>query len=153
MDSLIIYKVLDPQPHLPLQVINLIFLFLHLQPKMMQQLSIQLLQLSVFNRSLFVNAMGELYTILMPALSVSLTSSQKIIIKRMKQSNILHGDYPTELTRECNSQPPVAHFKSNIFPPKTSPVVLAIMGRLTHSTIYNGNVEIYPSYFPVEYTY
>ena len=35
-------------------------------------------------------------------------------------------------------------------PPKTSPVVLYIMGRLNHNVMYNGDVDVNPSYFPVE---
>ena len=35
--------------------------------------------------------------------------------------------------------------------PKTSHVVSAIMGRLNHHVIHNGDVEVHPSEFPVEF--
>ena len=71
----------------------------------------------------------------------------------MNQFNSLHGEEPTEPLRECNSQPPAAQFKSRTYHPKTSHVVTAIMGRLTLCTIGNGDVEVHPSEFPVEYNY
>ena len=37
--------------------------------------------------------------------------------------------------------------------PKTSPVVSAIMGRLNHHDIDNGDVEVHPSYFSAESNY
>ena len=68
----------------------------------------------------------------------------------MNQSNALHSGEPTDPPREWNIQHPAAHFKSRTSPPKTIPVVSAIMGRLNHHTIDNGDVEVHPSYFPVE---
>ena len=32
-------------------------------------------------------------------------------------------------------------------------MVLDIMGRLNHHDIYNGDVEVYPSDYPLEYAY
>ena len=42
------------------------------------------------------------------------------------------------------------HFKSRNSSPKTSSVVSAIVGRLDHHAIDNGDVEVHPSLFPVE---
>ena len=36
-------------------------------------------------------------------------------------------------------------------PPNTISFVLSIMWRLNNHTIYNGDVEVHPSYFPVEF--
>ena len=67
--------------------------------------------------------------------------------------NSLHGEEPNDPPIGWNSQPPEAHFKSSIFPPKTSPVVSSIIGILNHFAIVNGNVEVHPSEFPVESNY
>ena len=67
------------------------------------------------------------------------------IIIKMNQFNDLFGEEPTDPSREWNIQPPVAHFKSRTSPPKTSPVVSDIMGRLNHRAIDNGDVEVHPS--------
>ena len=48
--------------------------------------------------------------------------------RKMNPFNALHGDEPKEPPRECNSQPPTAHFKSRSSPSRTNPVVSAIMG-------------------------
>ena len=47
-------------------------------------------------------------------------------------------------------QPPEDQFKSRTSPTKISPVVSAIVGRLNPDAIDNGDVEVHPSYFPVE---
>ena len=47
-----------------------------------------------------------------------------------------------EPPREWNIQPPAAHFKSRNSPPKTSPVISAIMGRMNHYAIDNGDVKV-----------
>ena len=60
----------------------------------------------------------------------------------MNQLNDLHGDEPTDKIREWNSQPPTVHFKSITSPPKTSPMVLDITGRLNYHSIENGDVEV-----------
>ena len=62
----------------------------------------------------------------------------------MNQSKSLHGDEPTDKTRERNSQPPSDHFKSLTSYPKTSPVVLYTTGRLNHHTVDNSDVDVYP---------
>ena len=67
-----------------------------------------------------------------------------------KFNNALHGDEPNKPPRECNSQPPAAHFKSRTSPSKTNPMISYIMGRLNQHTIYNGYVKVPTSYFPVE---
>ena len=71
----------------------------------------------------------------------------------MNQFNALHGEEPNEPPREWNRHPPEAHFKSSTYPPKTSPVVLAIGVILNHRPIDNGNVEVHPSEFLVESHY
>ena len=60
----------------------------------------------------------------------------------MNQFNALHGDKPKESPREWNSQPPAAHFKSRSSPPITNPVVTAIMGKLNHHSIDNGDITL-----------
>ena len=70
----------------------------------------------------------------------------------MKHFNSLRGNEPTEPPRERNSQPTEVHFKYCTSPPKTSPVVWAIVGRINHRAVDNGYVEIYPSYYPFEST-
>ena len=68
----------------------------------------------------------------------------------MNQFNALHGEEPNDPPIDWNSQNPAAHFKYSTFPTKTSPVVSAIMGRLNHHAIDNGNVEVHHSEFSVE---
>ena len=63
----------------------------------------------------------------------------------MNHFNALHGEEPNEPPRDWNSQPPVYHFKYTTSPPNTIPVVLAIMGRLNHHGIDNGDVKVNPS--------
>ena len=65
----------------------------------------------------------------------------------MNQFNALNDDGPTETPREWKIQHPAAHLKSKTSTPKTSPVVSAIMGRLNHHTIANGDAEVPPSDF------
>ena len=71
---------------------------------------------------------------------------------KINQSNSLRGDEPTEPPREWNNQPPEVHFKYRTSPPKTSPVVLYIIGRLNCLSVDNGYVEVYPVEYPFEYT-
>ena len=68
----------------------------------------------------------------------------------MNQFNDLHGDEPNDPLRTWNRQPQEAHFKSSTSPPKTSPMVSAIIRRLNHRAIDNGDVEVHTSDFPVE---
>ena len=70
----------------------------------------------------------------------------------MNQYYALHSDETTEPPTEWNIQPSAVHFKSQISPPKTSPVVLAIMGILNHHAIDNGDAKVYNSEYPLEYT-
>ena len=70
--------------------------------------------------------------------------------RNMNQFNALHVDKPKELPREWNSQPPSDHFKSKSSPSITNPVVSAIIGKLNHHAIYNGDII---SDFPVDYSY
>ena len=57
MESIVIYKLLESQLPLPLQVRALVILILHLPPEMIQKLSSQSFHLSAFVRSLFVSSM------------------------------------------------------------------------------------------------
>ena len=59
---------------------------------------------------------------------------------KMNQFNALHGDEQKEPPREWNSQPPAAHFKSKSSPSRTNPLVSAIMGKLNHHSIDNGDI-------------
>ena len=70
----------------------------------------------------------------------------------MNPFNVLRGDEPNEPPIEWNSQPSEAHFKYRTSPPKTSPVVSSIMGRLNHHVIDNGDVEVHHSEFLVGYS-
>ena len=67
-----------------------------------------------------------------------------ILIRNMNNFNALHGEESNEPPIEWNSQPIEYHFKSSTSPPKTSPVVSAITGRLNHHEIDNGDVEVHP---------
>ena len=69
--------------------------------------------------------------------------------RNMNQFNVLHGEETNNPLIDFNIQPPEAHFKSRTYPPKTSPVVLYIMGRLNHHVIDNGDVEVQHLEFPV----
>ena len=60
------------------------------------------------------------------------------------QLNALHDYEPNEPSREWNKQTTEVHFKYRTSPPKNSPVVSAIMGRINHHEIYNGDVEVHP---------
>ena len=64
------------------------------------------------------------------------------LIGNMNQLNSLDGDGTTEPQREWNIQHPAVNFKYRTSPPKTSPVVLAIMGIFNHHSIDNGDVEV-----------
>ena len=73
--------------------------------------------------------------------------------RKINQLNALHGDEPKEPPREWNSQPPEAHFKSRSSPSRTNPVILAIMGKINHHAINNGDIKIPTSEVPVESNY
>ena len=62
----------------------------------------------------------------------------------MNQFNDIHDDEPNDPPIEWKIQPTAAHFKSRRSPPKTSPMVSAIMDILNHHAIYNGDVEVQP---------
>ena len=68
----------------------------------------------------------------------------------MNQFNALHGDELKDPPREWNSQPPAAHFKSRSSPSRTNHVVSAIMGKLDHHSIDNGDIT---SDVPVKSSY
>ena len=67
-----------------------------------------------------------------------------IIRRKMNQFNTLHGDEPTEPPGKRNIQPPEVHFKHRTYPSKTSPMILAIMGRLNKHAVDNGDIEVSP---------
>ena len=71
----------------------------------------------------------------------------------MNRYNSLHGEEPNEPPRECRSKPPAAYLKSRTSPSNTSPVVSAIMGRLNHRAIDNGDVKTPTPYFPVKFNF
>ena len=73
-----------------------------------------------------------------------------ILSRNINQFNALHGEEPKEPPREWNSQPPEARFKSRTSPSRTNPVISAIMGKLNHHAIDNGDVKIPTPEFPVE---
>ena len=79
MDTIFIYKWLDPQLYLPLQFSSLIILVLTIPPTMIQQISIQLLQIYALYRRSFFNDVEVLDTSMMPELSVALNYSQKVL--------------------------------------------------------------------------
>ena len=70
----------------------------------------------------------------------------------MNQSNSLNGEETNKPPRKWNIQPAEAHFKYRTSPPKTSPVVSSVMGRLNHRVIDNGDVEVHHSEFLVGYS-
>ena len=69
----------------------------------------------------------------------------------MNHLNALYSEETNEPPRECNIQPPAAHFIFRSSLPNTSPVVSAIMGRLNHYAAGNGDVEVHPSEFPMKF--
>ena len=71
----------------------------------------------------------------------------------MNKLNTLHGDEPKEPPRELNSQPLEAHFKFRSSTSRTNPVISAIMGKLNHHAINNGDIQIPTSDVPVESNY
>ena len=64
------------------------------------------------------------------------------LIRKIIQYNAICGYKPTDTPRECNIQPPVAHFKSRTSPPNIIPIVSYIMGILKHHVVDNGGVEV-----------
>ena len=60
--------------------------------------------------------------------------------RKMNQLNALYDDEPKEPPIEWNSQPPAAHFKYKSSPSRTNSVVSAIMGKLNHHAIDNGDI-------------
>ena len=70
----------------------------------------------------------------------------------MNQFKSLRGDEISDPPIECNIQPPEVYFKSFISPPKTIPVVLAIIWIRNHLSVDNVDVDVYPSEYPFEST-
>ena len=68
----------------------------------------------------------------------------------MNQFNALHGKEPKEPPREWNSQPPADHFKYRSSTSRTNPVVSALMWKLNHRAIDNGDIT---SDVPVDSSY
>ena len=71
----------------------------------------------------------------------------------MNQCNAFHGYEPNDPPRECNSQPPTGHFKYRNSTSRTNLVISAIMGKLNHHSIDNGDVKIPTSDVPVDSNY
>ena len=69
----------------------------------------------------------------------------------MNQLNTLYGEEPTDPPREWNSQPQESHIKYRTSTPQTSPLVSDFTRRINHHAINNGDVEVHPSDYPVEY--
>ena len=72
--------------------------------------------------------------------------------RKMDYFNTINGDEPKELQREWNNQPPEAHFKSRSSPYRTNHVISAIIGKLNHRAMDNGDVKIPTSDVPVSLT-
>ena len=88
----------------------------------------------------------------MPELLLALNSSHQVLRRKINPFNALHGDESTDPPIEWSSQPQPDHFKSRTSPPKISPAVSAITGRLNHHTIDNSDVEVHPPEFPIIYS-
>ena len=71
---------------------------------------------------------------------------------KINRFNALHGEKTNEPPIGWNIKPPADHFKFRTSPPKTSPVVSAIMGRLNHHVLDNGDFEVQSSELSVEYS-
>ena len=69
--------------------------------------------------------------------------------RKANQYNVIHSDKPTDTTRECSSQPSPVHSEYLNSDPKNIHAVWAIMGRLNHHTVDNGDIEVYTSYYPL----
>ena len=67
----------------------------------------------------------------------------------MNQLNTLCGDEPTDPPIDCNILPLAVQLKYRTSPPNKSPVFLAIMGIINHHVVDNGDVEVYPSEYPI----
>ena len=67
----------------------------------------------------------------------------------MNQLNRLRGDEPTDPPIDCKIQPLAVQLKSRTYPPNKSPIFLAVMGILNHHVVHNGDVEVYPSNYPI----
>ena len=70
----------------------------------------------------------------------------------MNKFSTLHIYETTDLPIYWNSQPPSVHSKSRTSPTQTSPLVSAIMERLNHHDVDNGDVEVHPPDYPFEFT-
>ena len=64
----------------------------------------------------------------------------------MNQFIAIHGEESNEQLIEWNSQPPEDHFKYSTYPTNKSPVVSALIGRLNHRSIDNGEHRFSNSY-------
>ena len=117
---------------------------------MIQYISSQLFHISAQERRLFANFVEELDTKLMPASSVVKNSSHQVLEERLISSTPFMV-MKNEQQREWISQPPTDSFKSRTSPLNTIPVVSAIMGRLNHHSIDNGDIKVQTSDFPVEF--
>ena len=67
----------------------------------------------------------------------------------MNQFNELHGDNTNKATKEWNIQ---VHLKNHIYAQKRITMGSYIKGRINHHAVDNGDVDVYPSNYPLEYT-
>ena len=146
MISTVICKLLDLQLNWLIQVGALKLFFI--PTTMIQPLSNLLFKIYLLVNILFVYYVEEL-AIKMINAPFKFLISPSSLGKNMKQFNTLHGDKPSEPQRQCNSQPPSVHFKPHNSAPKHSPLVSEITERINHHSVDNGDVELYPSYYPL----
>ena len=74
-----------------------------------------------------------------------------ILRRNMNQFNELHGDKPDKPPSEWDNQTTPVDFKPLPSDPNTSPVVSNIMVRINNHAVDDVNVEVYPSYYLLEY--
>ena len=79
MEYIVIYRLLELQQHLPLQVSALITSALNIQPTIIKNISSHLLQISAQDTRVMANDVEELDTKLMLASSVVQNSSHQVL--------------------------------------------------------------------------
>ena len=114
MVSTVIYILLEIQPRWLLQVNALIIFTLNLPEKMMQKLSSQLLQLSAWDRKLFVNAVEELDTKMIHASCVVQNSSRQVLVERW--INSMHYMVTNQNNQQENGTANLRQLTSNPIP-------------------------------------
>ena len=140
----------------PLQVSVLIILSLHIPSTMIQQLSIQLFQLSVWDRSVFANYVEGLDTSLMPASSVALNSSHKVLEERlissttfMMKNQMIHQESGTANLQHLTSNPgpllpkPVLWFQISQEDLIIMPLIMVTLRFTLHSSQLNITLNLF----------